>query len=97
MKIRADYQRHEHLITDWLYGLTAQKDILTIARPIKVGLDAYIGESEYFGPLYETLTRRKQWGLAPYVGDPFIYVWYIAVNGDGEVIAQTGSWRHYQL
>ena len=34
-----------------------------------------------------TLTKHKVRGLAPYVGDPFVYRWYFAVDELGRTIA----------
>lgn len=33
------------------------------------------------------LTRHKAWGAAPYVGDPFVYVWHYATDHVGRSIA----------
>lgn len=34
-----------------------------------------------------TLTKEKAAGLAPYVGDPFVYVWYVATDELGRAVA----------
>lgn len=33
------------------------------------------------------LTRRIAWGLAPYVGRPFVYVWHFATDPVGRSVA----------
>lgn len=97
--IRADYRPYEYPILNWLYGIgPIGGDVLLLSKVPTITLLSFAdGGVDTVEPLYEVLTRRRQWGLAPYVGPPFVYVWYIAVNGDGEKIAQTESWRHYKL
>jgi hypothetical protein len=34
-----------------------------------------------------TLTKHRCWGRAPYVGDPFVYVWTVGVDSAGRTIA----------
>lgn len=45
-------------------------------------------------PRIETLTKRKVGALAPYVGRPFIYVWFVATDSLGRSIAGE-SWIEY--
>lgn len=47
-----------------------------------------------------TLTRRKAWGPAPYVGAPFFYVWHFwsddqgrGVGGESRIVYDTASRR----
>ena len=40
------------------------------------------------------LTKERAWNYAPYVGEPFIYMWYVATDQYGRSIAGE-SWRHY--
>lgn len=41
------------------------------------------------------LTRRKAWGPAPYVGPPFVYCWYVAVDGVGAQVLSGDAWIQY--
>lgn len=40
------------------------------------------------------LTKRKVLGLAPFVGKPFVYIWYVATDQYGRSIA-SDSHIHY--
>jgi hypothetical protein len=46
-------------------------------------------------PQHRTAVLQKCAGLAPYVGDPFAYVWYVAVN-DGRELASTEAVIRYR-
>lgn len=37
--------------------------------------------------IIRTMTRRKAWGYAPYVGRPFVYVWPVGVDDLGRHIS----------
>lgn len=38
-------------------------------------------------PAVLTMTKRKAYGPAPYVGRPFVYVWHVGVDNLGRQIA----------
>ncbi len=77
-------------LIDWLEGKTAEYPadrillpILPVLRLFERGLDPTYPQSA--GTL--VLTKRKAWGWAPYVGRPFVYVWYVATDDLGRSIA----------
>lgn len=41
-----------------------------------------------------TLTKEKAAGLAPYVGDPFVYIWYVATDELGRSVAGDAKIRY---
>lgn len=41
-----------------------------------------------------TLTKQKCWALAPYVGDPYVYVWRVATDTLGRSIASEAHIHH---
>lgn len=41
------------------------------------------------------LQRRHTWGVAPYVGDPFVYAWWCASDDYGRWIAGSATTIHY--
>jgi hypothetical protein len=43
---------------------------------------------------FDMLTRMRCVGLAPYVGEPFVYRWNVGIDDLGRAVA-TDSWIHY--
>jgi hypothetical protein len=41
------------------------------------------------------LTKEKAAGLAPYVGDPFMYVWYVATDELGRSVSGDAQIHYY--
>ncbi|MGH3549020.1 MAG: hypothetical protein ACRDQU_13095 [Pseudonocardiaceae bacterium] len=81
------YRDHTWLI-DWLNGDPAYPNIsmrLPICRP--VGLWNLSQDPSVLTDNTLLLTKDKAWGLAPYVGPPFVYMWYIAADQFGRAIA----------
>lgn len=86
------YRNRTHLL-DWLEGNDRSLPDDTIRIPI-------VSRRIYFSPEIEqsamdmmpsykvlTLTKHKAVGWAPYVGRPFVYVWYVGVDNLGRQIA----------
>ena len=42
-----------------------------------------------------TLIKEKSAGLAPYVGDPFMYVWYVATDELGRSVSGDAQIHYY--
>lgn len=79
------YRDHTELL-DWLEGRTGHCEVVftNIARALHATDDPGVMDQV---PRRRILTRRKAWGPAPYVGEPFVYVWYCAVDELGRGIA----------
>lgn len=81
------YRRYTALI-EWLNDPAGPHTMeIPVTPPIKVGEDP-----AELSPLLDTprtirLTKRTAWGLAPYVGDPFIYTWHVATDHLGRSIS----------
>jgi hypothetical protein len=75
-------------LRDWLNGAPGYPNdrirvpFMQRLNPTLTG--RWTGESE---TSVHTLTKRKAAGLAPYVGDPFIYTWYVATDELGRSVA----------
>lgn len=93
--VREDYQASDFFILDWLNGRTYRdRQLLIIAKPHVPSLKNYNSkDSPDF--IEVVLTKKRVWALAPYVGDPFVYMWYIATNPAGYQIAYGESWIEY--
>lgn len=46
-------------------------------------------------PTFLTLTKQRTAAFAPYVGQPFMYVWWVATDEYGRAIASDAH-RHYR-
>jgi len=79
-------------LLDWLNGAGkyAQTwDIQMVVAP-RFNLASYTETGpSVTAPSFKTrvLHRQKCWGPAPYVGDPFVYIWFAAVDELGRGIA----------
>lgn len=93
--VREDYQSADFFILGWLNGHTYKdRQLLIIAMPQSPSLENY--NDENLPPFTEiVLTKRRVWALAPYVGDPFVYMWYVATDPAGYQIAHGESWIEY--
>lgn len=82
-------------LLDWLNGggpfASMDEVLVPVYRP---GLRAIMlsDPAEPNPIIYHRMTRHKAAGPAPYVGDPFVYVWMVGVDELGRTIA-SDSWR----
>lgn len=91
------YERHRAAIARWLdtprhpYG-----EVMRVAFP-RVSRAVWEPEPTATGlaPLARTLTRRKAFGPAPYVGRPFVYLWYVGEDDLGRMVAGETTWLRY--
>jgi hypothetical protein len=80
------YETHRAWLLNWLDHESGQRLVIPVPRTFRlVFTDEPIGLPE---PVKTTnLTRQRAWGLAPYVGEPFIYMWPCASDERGRWIA----------
>jgi hypothetical protein len=83
--------RDKTWLWDWLERRGEFSDLNVIVLPVMPKLRAGF-RSEDDSPDVPsvrrlTLTRIKAWGPAPYVGDPFVYMWMCAYDELGRMIA----------
>jgi hypothetical protein len=89
------WYRDRTWLLDWLNGTGRWANDLTLRVPVLPSMRslwraALAGEPEPDPvpmPTTLTLTRYKAVGLAPYVGRPFVYRWYVARDELGREIA----------
>lgn len=78
-------------VLDWINGLSdVAGDHLLIPKPVNLArLIAGPSDPEPWNVAQDviTLTRRVCYGLAPYVGRPFVYRWNVAVDDLGRAVA----------
>lgn len=60
---------------------------IILPRPQRASFLAYGDGATVEKSATTLLTVHRVWGLAPYVGDPFIYVWSVAVDGSKRWVA----------
>ena len=69
-----------------------------IPIPLRISFSALLADETDLMEMPEfkelMLTKHKMYGWAPYVGDPFIYMWFAAVDQFGRWIAGE-SWIEY--
>lgn len=68
---------------------------MKIARMPRLSLDLVGGSASEPDLPMHTLTKEKAAGLAPYVGDPFMYVWYVATDELGRSVAGDAHIQYY--
>jgi hypothetical protein len=68
---------------DWVAG-RGQYDPTRIKIPVEQAPSATLGGYEDYQVI--TLIRHKCAGMAPYVGEPFMYVWYMGIDDYGRSI-----------
>lgn len=80
-----------HLVTEWVFGhmLGWNQQYLTI--PV-VPSFKLMPADETFPAAYRPMDRREMqrfryWGLAPYVGDEFVYMWDVGTDDLGRHVA----------
>jgi hypothetical protein len=78
------YAAHATSLLNWLDELTS--DHVEVAFPTS---PTWSPDPDLYPPetKRQVLTRRKAYGLAPYVGRPFVYVWPVAVDSLGRQVA----------
>lgn len=78
-------------LLDWLEGHDQRMPYDTIQIAVPKRLKLWEPKQELPGPedscVRLTMTRERCWGLAPYVGPPFVYVWNFGVDNLGRMIA----------
>lgn len=82
------YEQHRRWLTHWLNNETSATVLIAITRPSRFTWPGEPLGPPSLGPSRRTqLRRQRAWGLAPYVGDPFVYVWWTASDDRGRWIA----------
>jgi hypothetical protein len=82
-------------LRDWLNGTPGypndhiQVPFMQRLNPTLTG--SWTDESE---TSVHILAKRKAAGLAPYVGDPFVYIWYVATDELGRSVAGDAKIRY---
>lgn len=86
-------------LRDWLNGAPGYSDSyrMKIAMVPRLSLDPIGGSASELDLPMHILTKEKAAGLAPYVGDPFMYVWYVATDELGRSVAGDAHIRYYSL
>lgn len=85
------YLDHHGWLRDWLNGAPGYPtNHVKVPVPPRLSaasiLDPY--SSPFESPVrVRTLIKEKAGGPAPYVGDPFIYVWFVATDELGRTVA----------
>ena len=74
-------------LIDWLSGVGPYADRDIIYIPIITPMDFTNTTPVVARTRTRTLHRLRCWGLAPYVGRPFHYEWWAAVDELGRAIA----------
>ncbi len=75
------WYRDRTWLLDWLEHGQQHNYLVPVPRRVRFGAD---------GPgdtACAVLTKRRAFGLAPYVGDPFLYTWWAATDQHGRSIA----------
>lgn len=84
--------RDKTWLLDWLERRGPYADLDVIRLPVLPSMRRLFTVQEFPDPSHDvsrsmTMTRRKCWGPAPYVGRPFVYVWMAGVDDLGRCIA----------
>lgn len=86
------YYRGKTFLLDWLNGVGSLAQAGRTVRIPKPKRIAWVSPDD-FDPIAEvsfdviTMTKRRAWGPAPWVGKPFHYEWYVGVDDLGRCIA----------
>jgi hypothetical protein len=82
--------RSQTWLLDWLEGRGPFSHLTTIrlplVQPLKYSMAIEPTEDDVFLRVM-IMTRRRAWGRAPYVGDPFVYEWSVGIDELGRQIA----------
>jgi hypothetical protein len=77
-------------VLNWVAGKIPQFDKYMLRIPVIPSVRAYLVENidTYPSMVREIqMTRQQAWGLAPYVGDPFIYTWWVGTDTYGRQVS----------
>jgi hypothetical protein len=79
-------------LVDWLNGVGPYGDRYDILLPKPQPLRLFATQIDSIeevsvAPRVTRLTKQRCWGPAPYVGKPFVYTWFAAVDELGRAIA----------
>lgn len=88
------YCRYKDTLLDWLDGdLFGGGHTIHLPRPANLSASLFdqssLDPATFQPPDHLVLTRQRAWGPAPYVGDPFVYVWNCACDQHGRWVAGT--------
>lgn len=84
-------------VRDWVSGKQPQYNTYQLHVPIRQSprleyVEADPSRPEVINRL--TMQRHKAFGAAPYVGDPFVYVWWVGVDNLGRHVCSDSA-IHY--
>lgn len=80
------FYEDKRYLTEWLEG-ERRAQILTFDMPRWLDPDVPGAKPTHFEVQQVVLQKRRAYGFAPYVGDPFVYVWRFATDQYGRSIA----------
>lgn len=75
------WYRGKTWLLDWLERGHQHNYLVPVPRRVR------FDESEPVATACAVLTKRRAFGPAPYVGDPFVYIWWAATDQHGRSIA----------
>lgn len=89
------YQDMMSWLRDWLNG-SPRYPPDRVQVPFTQRLNLTLTGSSAHEPAISThiLIKEKAAGLAPYVGDPFVYIWYVATDELGRSVAGDAKIRY---
>jgi len=85
------------ILKDWIEGRGELADRYNVKYPIMPPVRfSFEPEPEPIGPGCDigVITKHKCAGLAPYVGRPFVYWWWVGVDQLGRAIASEARIKH---
>jgi hypothetical protein len=83
-------------VRDWLNGAAFPRQTrMQIPVMPRLSLDLTGGSANEPDLPVHTLIKEKAAGMAPYVGDPFMYVWYIATDELGRSVSGDAQIHYY--
>lgn len=89
------YEDHRQGLTNWLDDDVSRHSMLMPVAPVFRLIAEPIATPMVWEPKTTRLQRQRAWGIAPYVGDPFVYTWWSASDEHGRWIAGSATTIHY--
>lgn len=76
-------------VWQWVAGKAPEfpKDMLRIPVMPVISTAIFSGTADEPGLKVITMTRHRAWAPAPYVGDPFIYTWWVGKDSLGRYVS----------
>lgn len=96
------YEPNREALTAWLDGTGLQHDVIHLYRPRPMRITDYRPDAPPLDTIDKwerdviTLTRKRFYGIAPYVGDPFVYVWTVGVDHLKRYVCSEAAIRYTQ-